>query len=181
MLRSILIAIPVILVIFALVVSMRPADFRVTRTAKITAPPSVVFPHVNDLHLWQEWSPWAKADPSAKLTYEGPTAGTGAAYSWEGDKVGAGHLAIADSQLDRSVHFNLDFTKPFAASNKVEFTFTPEGDQTVVNWTMTGKNNFLMKAVGLFMNCDKMCGDQFEQGLASLKEIAEAKPAVTTR
>lgn len=181
MLRYILIAIPVILIIFVIVVSLRPADFRVTRSAKIAAPPSVVFPHVNDLHQWQEWSPWAKADPSAKLTYEGPTAGTGAAYSWAGDKVGAGHMAITDSQPDHTINFKLDFTKPFTASNQVEFTFTPEGDQTVVSWTMTGKNNFLMKAVGLFMDCDKMCGSQFEEGLASLKNIAEAKPAVTTR
>jgi hypothetical protein len=38
---------------------------------------------------------------------------------------------------------------------------------------MTGKNNFLGKAFGLFVNCDKMVGTQFEQGLASLKTVAE--------
>ena len=38
---------------------------------------------------------------------------------------------------------------------------------------MSGKNTFLFKAVGLFMDCDKMLGDQFEQGLAQLKTVAE--------
>jgi hypothetical protein len=28
----------------------------------------------------------------------------------------------------------------------------------------------------LFMDCEKMCGDQFEIGLANLKKIVEAKP-----
>jgi hypothetical protein len=68
-----------------------------------------------------------------------------------------------------------EFFKPFKATNIAEFTFKPEGDQTVVTWSMTGKNNFMFKAVGLFMNCDKIVGGMFEQGLANLKTIAEAE------
>jgi hypothetical protein len=33
----------------------------------------------------------------------------------------------------------------------------------------------MCKAMGLFMNMDKMCGSQFEEGLANLKAIAEAQ------
>ena len=36
-----------------------------------------------------------------------------------------------------------------------------------------GKNSFLGQAMGLIMNCDKMIGGQFEQGLADLKMLAE--------
>jgi hypothetical protein len=39
---------------------------------------------------------------------------------------------------------------------------------------MTGKRNFMMKAMSLVMNMDKMLGGQFEQGLAQMKAIAEA-------
>jgi hypothetical protein len=38
---------------------------------------------------------------------------------------------------------------------------------------MAGKNNFMGKAVGLFMNMDKMVGGDFEKGLASLKAVTE--------
>ena len=41
---------------------------------------------------------------------------------------------------------------------------------------MSGKNNFVFKAVGLFMNCDKMVGPQFEEGLANLGKVVAAKP-----
>jgi len=27
---------------------------------------------VNDFHQWDAWSPWAKLDPDAKITFEGP-------------------------------------------------------------------------------------------------------------
>ena len=38
---------------------------------------------------------------------------------------------------------------------------------------MFGKNNFMGKAMGLIMDCDKMLGGQFEQGLANMKSVAE--------
>ena len=49
------------------------------------------------------WSPWAKIDPAAKITFEGPPAGTGAGYTWAGNnKVGEGRMTITDSQLERT-------------------------------------------------------------------------------
>lgn len=62
----------------------------------------------------------------------------------------------------------------FAGTNTAEFTFRPEGNQTVVTWTMDGKNNFLARAFCLFMNMDKMIGGEFEKGLAQMKAVAEA-------
>jgi hypothetical protein len=41
---------------------------------------------------------------------------------------------------------------------------------------MAGKNNFIAKAVCLFMNMDKTVGGDFEQGLAQMKSVVEAAP-----
>ena len=62
-------------------------------------------------------------------------------------------------------------------TSTVEFTFNPQGDKTVVTWAMYGKNGFMGKLVSIFMNCDKMCGPPFEQGLADLGKIVAAAPA----
>ena len=35
--------------------------------------------------------------------------------------------------------------------NQWFFTFAPQGNQTLVTWTMTGQKNFLFKAFGLFL------------------------------
>lgn len=168
------IVIAAVIVLFVAVAATRPADFRITRNTLISAPPPVVFAQVNDFHKWDGWSPWAKLDPGMKTTYEGPAAGTGAVYSWVGNsKVGEGRMTIADSRPSDLVRIKLEFMKPFAATNTAEFTFQPQGNQTAVTWSMTGKKNFVTKAMGLVMNMDKMVGGQFEQGLAQMKSAAE--------
>jgi len=131
---------------------------------------------VNSLQKWEAWSPWAKLDPNAKVTFEGPTSGEGAKFSWSGnDKVGVGRQTIMESKPNELIRIKLDFEKPFQATSTAEFTFKPEGDQTLVNWAMYGKNDFMGKAVSLFMDCDKMVGPDFEKGLASMKAVVEAK------
>lgn len=177
MIAKILIALAVLILVFIIVVASRPADFRYERSTTIAAPPSAVFPHLNDLHKWQAWSPWAKKDPNAKTTFEGPATGVGSSMSWAGDKnVGEGKMTIIDSKPDELVTYQLDFIKPFAGTNVAGFTFTPEGGQTKVVWSMTGKNTFFFKAFSLFVDCEKMIGNDFEQGLRDLKAIVE-KPA----
>ena len=174
MLIKILIAIALIIIALVIVVAMQPSEFRVVRTATMSAPAPAVFAQVNDFHNWEAWSPWAKLDPAMKKTYEGAPAGTGAIYTWAGNnQVGEGRTTITESRPSDLIKMKLEFVKPFAATNTVEFTFKPEGDQTAVTWSMAGKNNFMGKAVGLFMNMDKMVGGDFEKGLASLKAVTE--------
>jgi hypothetical protein len=174
MLIPILIAIAAIIIVLIIIITMRPADFRITRTAAMPAPPAVVFAQVNDFHKWEAWSPWAKLDPACKYSYAGSAAGTGALFSWSGNKkVGEGDMTIFESRPDDLIRIKLEFLKPFKATSTSEFTFKPEGNQTVVTWSMSGKNNFMAKAMGLVMNCDKMVGGDFERGLANLKSIVE--------
>lgn len=174
MIIDILIAVAVIIVVFVVIVAMRPDAFRITRTAIIPAPPENVFPLVTVLKTWELWSPWAKLDPKAKSIYEGPAAGTGAVMRWSGNKkVGEGCMTVIESRPNDLIRIKLEFLKPFKATNTAEFTFKPEGNQTAVTWSMSGKNNFMSKAFGLFVNCDKMVGGDFEKGLAAMKSAAE--------
>lgn len=83
-------------------------------------------------------------------------------------------MTIIQSPPSDLVRFKLEFRKPFEATNTAEFTFAPQGDQTAVTWSMSGRNNFMCKAVGLFVNCDKMIGGDFEKGLADLKSLSES-------
>ena len=80
----ILIGIVALVVLFIIVVAMQPAQFTVTRPAKMAAPPDKIFPHVNELRKWEAWSPWAKLNPTAKNSFEGQVSGVGAASRWNG-------------------------------------------------------------------------------------------------
>ena len=174
MLKKILITLVVIVIVFVIIVATRPSAFTITRSALIVAPVEIVFAQVSDLHKWDAWSPWAKLDPTMKQAHEGAAVGVGAIYSWDGNKdVGAGRMTITESRTNEAIRIKLEFLKPFAAVNDIEFTFKPDGNQTTVTWTMSGKNNFMAKAFCMFVNMDKMVGSDFEKGLASLKTIAE--------
>jgi len=167
MLQIILIAFAVIVIVLVIVVAMQPSEFRVARSATMSAPAPAVFAQVNDFHKWEAWNPWGKIDPAMKQTYEGAPAGVGAIYTWVGNKnVGEGRMTLTESRPSNLIRIKLEFFKPFAGTNIAEFTFKPEGNQTAVTWSMAGKNNFMAKAIHLFMNMDKMIGGQFETGLA---------------
>lgn len=107
---------------------MQPSEFRVERTAKIAATQADLFAQVNDFHKWENWSPWAKLDPAAKVTFEGPDSGQGAVMNWAGnDKVGEGKVTIIESRPNELVKVRADFLKPFEGSATSEFQFKPEG------------------------------------------------------
>ena len=174
MLLGILLTLIVVVVALAAFVAMRPAEFRIERSATMMAAAATVFPYVNDVHKFQEWSPWAKRDPNMSLNFGGPPAGEGATVGWSGNKeVGEGSMTVTDSRADELVRYRLEFLKPFKAINTTEFSLSSEDAHSAVSWSMSGRNNFIAKAVGLFMNMDAMVGKDFEQGLASLKRLVE--------
>ncbi|MBC8055450.1 MAG: SRPBCC family protein [Rhizobiales bacterium] len=154
--------------------STKPDTFNVQRSTTIKAPPEKIFAVVNDFQRWTEWSPWEKLDPAMKRTLGGPANGKGATYAWEGNsKAGQGRMEIIESVPSSKVGIQLDFIKPFEANNVAEFTMTPQGDATQVNWVMRGPTPFVSKLMQVFVDLDTMIGKDFEEGLANLKALTE--------
>lgn len=164
-------AIAIVLIIAA----TRPADFRVERNATLSASPNALFDNVNDHHKFMAWNPFMKLDPNVKTTFSGPESGVGAICSWDGNSdIGAGSCTITESKPGELVRSRMDWKRPMEGTATVDFIFKPNGEKTVVTWAMYGKNNFMGKVVSVFMDCDKMCGPQFEKGLADLGAVANA-------
>jgi hypothetical protein len=87
-------------------------------------------------------------------------------------RVGQGSIEILES-TPRKIGLKLDFMKPFEAHNTGEFILSPKGDSTDVTWAIYGPSPFMSKVMGLFMNIDRMVGQDFEKGLADLEAIVE--------
>lgn len=175
-LKRLLIGLVLVAAAFATAVALQPADYRLTRQTVIAAPAAAIFPHVNDLRQWDDWSPWAKLDPNARVSFEGPPAGVGAMFHWAGnDKVGVGTMMITESKPNDRIATRTDFMKPFEGTSNSDFIFSEAGGQTTVIWTMSGTNDFIGKALCLFMPMEKMLGPDFERGLMQLKRVSEGK------
>ena len=174
MLKTLAIAVVLVIAGVLLFATTRPDTFSVQRTTTIHAPADKVFALVNDFHRWAEWSPWEKLDPEMKRTFGGPPAGPGSTYEWVGNsKVGAGRMEILTAAPAGKVDIKLDFIKPFEGHNVAEFTLTPKGENTEVLWVMHGPAPFITKLMGVFVSMDSMIGKDFEAGLANMKGAAE--------
>ena len=174
MFKKILIGLAVLIVILVIVVAMQPGEFIMSRSVTINAAPDKIYNVLNTMKRWNDWSPWAKMDPSQVVTFDGPAMGVGASQSWKGSKTGEGKMTLVESQPGKLVTFQIDFYKPMTATNMVDFTFEERDKATLVTWTMGGKNNFIAKAFSLVMNMEKMMGPVFETGLQNLKALVES-------
>jgi hypothetical protein len=177
MLKALVLIAGVVVVALGVVVALamtKPDQFRVERRAEIKAPPDRIYGLIDDLRAWGTWSPYEKKDPGMQRSYSGPERGQGASYAWSGNgNVGAGRMQIVESAAPSNLRIKLDFSKPFEAHNIAEFRLVPRGDVTEVTWAMQGPATLISKIMQVFLNIDKMVGDDFEAGLASLKSMAE--------
>lgn len=159
--------------------AMQENTFAVTRTAEISAPAATVFDKVNDFNNWPKWSPWEALDPNMKRTISTLSAGEGATYAWVGNsQAGEGKMTIVESHSPSHVGIKLDFIKPMEATNKTDISFKEANGKTNVTWKMSGDKNFLMKVMCVFMDIDKMIGDDFDRGLSQLKSVSESSAPV---
>jgi hypothetical protein len=169
----------VVSVIVALVAAVlayaatQPDRFEVQRSMSIRASADRIFPLINDLRTFNTWNPFDRKDPNIKGTYSGPESGKGAAYAFESSQAGTGRIEIADAAPPSRVTMRLIMTKPLAAENRVQFILQPQGDATRVTWAMDGDVPFVGKLIHLFVDMDRMVGQEFATGLAELKAKAE--------
>jgi uncharacterized protein YndB with AHSA1/START domain len=178
MIVKILIGLVSVVALFLVYAAFRPAHFHVQRTAALDASPAVLFAQVNDHHKFSAWNPFLKLDPNVKNTFSGPDSGVGAVCSWEGNSdIGAGSSTITESQPNERIRMRMDWKRPMEGVATVDFTFKPDGKKTLVTWAMYGENNYMGKLVSIFMDCEKICGPQFESGLEALGRVVAAAPS----
>src|SRR3990172_5618570 len=102
----------VLIAILAGVAIALPGHVIVARSVVINAPEAAVFPYLNNLHRFKDWSPWIARDPQLQVTYPGPEEGKGARTEWTSQKrsIGTGSMEITGSEpnrhLDLAVNFN---------------------------------------------------------------------------
>lgn len=152
--------------------ALSPNTFRVERSVVIHGTPQAIFAILNDFHQSVHWSPWEKKDLNMKQTISGPATGKGAIHEWDGNKdVGQGREEIIESIPHSKIGIQLDFFRPFQGRNFAEFWLEPQGTSTKMTWLIHGPLNFIVRL--LCLNMDKMIGQDFEAGLANLKEYVE--------
>ncbi|MEM9051930.1 MAG: GyrI-like domain-containing protein, partial [Bacteroidota bacterium] len=113
-------------------------------------------------------------DPEMEKTYEGPESGVGAKYMWSGnDSVGVGSLEILESVPGEYIKSTLSFTSPWESTSTIEWAFEETDGGVKTTWAVNGELPGYLFWMGQ-EDMDAAMGKDFEEGLMSLKELAEA-------
>lgn len=173
--KKILMALGILIGLILLIGLALPKDFHIEREVVINKPKSVVFDYMKQLKKQDNWSPWAKMDPGMSKSYKGEDGTVGFTSSWSGNnKVGEGEQEIKNIVEGERIDTELRFKKPMANTNTAYFITESVGPhQTKVRWGMNGKSPYPFNIVCFIFNMKKKVGENFEEGLESLKAVLE--------
>lgn len=136
-LKRILVGVTLVLMLAIAAGFLLPAAWQVERSVVIQAPPAVVFPELNSLKRWRDWTVWFEREPDVRVEYSGPDSGVGATSRWRGQD-GRGALKIMRSDSDRRVEYQLLFDGGEFVMDGV-LLLAPEGAGTRVTWRARGE------------------------------------------
>jgi hypothetical protein len=156
-----------------------PAHVTVTRSQKIAAPESVVFPYLNNLHEFSEWSPWQLRDPQLKVTYGGPQQGKGAQVTWTSEKpsIGTGSMEIVESDPNRNIDLAVNFN---GLEGIGSYKLVPDGSGSKVTWSFVYESGSSPLKRWKALMLDGFVGSEYSAGLERLKQKVEAERRPTT-
>lgn len=173
MVKMILLGLLAIIVVFLGYVSTRDGKFRYERSGVINASADKIFPYISNFKLGELWSPYDKPELKMQKKFNGTDGQAGSTMEFDGKESGSGKLTLLKLVPNQSVDINLVMLKPFRADNLVEYKLTPEGSGTRFTWIMSGDGGFMSKLMTAVIDCEKMIGGQFEEGIAKLKTVVE--------
>lgn len=163
-----------VILALALIALFLPSQTNVKRGITIDASRATVFALLNDFHQINKWSHFLEDDPNARIDFFGPKRGVGATFAWDGNILGKGSQTISESIPFERVVMALDFDDRGKATTIFELSETDAG--TFVAWSFNMNIGFDLVARYIGLIISNVIGENYEQGLKSLKSMAEGLP-----
>lgn len=178
-LKRILLVVAVLVGVVLITAAFIKKDMSGTREVAINRPAGQVYDYVKYLKNQNEYSKWAGMDPAMKKEYRGTDATKGFVSAWESENgnVGKGEQEIKSIIPGKRIDYEIRFKEPMESTMTAFMTTEPlNPSQTKVKWGFHGKMQYPFNFIRLFMDMDKMVGDDFGTGLTNLKTKLESQP-----
>jgi hypothetical protein len=176
MVLKILIAIVIIIAIPFVVALFTKKEYHIVRMVTINRPKRTVFDYIRMLKNQDSFSVWAIMDPKMKKYFRETDGNPGFVSGWESTnkKVGKGEQEIKKVTNGERIDYEIRFIEPFAGIARASMqTDSVLQNETRVTWKFDSRMNYPMNIMLLFMNMDKMVGNDLAKGLANLKQVLE--------
>jgi uncharacterized protein YndB with AHSA1/START domain len=144
-------------------------------STRIHAPADAVFRRMSDLSRFNDWNPFPSMDATTVSRHEGPDAGVGAIFHYEGQRLGKGRMEIVSVDAPRRIDIAMTFWRGNTETRSVSaFLLAEQGEDTEVHWTFDEDRSLGMYLMGKLM-FDRMMTGTFTSGLVALKALVEAE------
>ncbi len=150
--------------------------FTVERFIDIERPKKEVFDFIKLLKNQNRYGKWATMDSGMKKEYLGTDGKVGFVSIWESSHkdVGKGEQEIVGITEGARIDFELRFLKPFRSTSPAHMTTQALSQRrTRVSWGLSGKMNYPMNLMFLFINVEKRVARDLDIGLGNLKKLLE--------
>jgi hypothetical protein len=165
-----------ILILLLIIGMFIKKEYTVSREVIVNKPEPLVFDYIRLLKNQNEYSVWATMDPNMKKEFRGTDGTSGFVSSWDSENknVGKGEQEILKVVDGERVDYEIRFIRPFESTSLASMSTLAVSDSlTRVQWKFNGKMKYPMNLMLLFMNMNKMVGNDLEKGLQNLKKILE--------
>jgi uncharacterized protein YndB with AHSA1/START domain len=151
-------------------------DYSVGKDVVINKSKIAVFEYLKLLKNQNKFSVWGSMDLNMKTEFNGTDGTEGFVSAWESENknVGKGEQEILKIVDGERIDYEIRFIKPFKSTSWAFITTEALNDnKTLVHWEFTGKMKYPTNLMLLFMNMEKMVGNDLDKGLQNLKNILE--------
>ena len=175
-LKRILLAVLAIIGLALITALFVKKEMHAEREVVINKPKSEVYNYVKYLKNQNDYSKWGSMDPAMKKDFKGTDGTVGFVSAWESEKddVGEGEQEIKGIKEGERIDYEIRFKEPMESTAAAYMTTEAVSEnQTKVKWGFDSKMAYPFNIVRLFMDIDKMIGDDFQTGLNNLKAQLE--------
>lgn len=126
-----------IIFLFLIYGLLQPRKWEVSESATINSTPELLFPYLNRIRNWEEWTIWNReSNQQFEFEYEGPEEGEGATQLWKARKR-KGSTKITGGVFNKRIDYTFSFgVGQHRMSGFLELL--PVEQQCKVTWTMKG-------------------------------------------
>src|SRR5688572_289288 len=175
-LKKVLLAIAILIGLVLITAIFVKKNMHAERVITINKSKAEVYGYIKYLKNQNTYSKWATMDPNMRTDFRGTDATVGFVSAWESDKddVGKGEQEIKAIKEGERIDYELRFMEPMESKATAYMITEAAGEsQTKVKWGFDGRVNYPFNIMCLFMDMEKMVGDDFETGLQRLKTNLE--------
>jgi len=151
-------------------------SYTIERSVTINHPKQQVYDFVKLIRNSEQYSKWVMADPNSRRQMRGEDGTVGFVYAWDSDmkNVGKGEQEIVALVDGERIDHEIRFAKPFEGKADVTMQTKSDGNgQTIVVWAFSSAMKYPINIMMLFVNFEKMLGNDMQESLANLKALLE--------